>query len=111
VPAVNFQADLPLTEIFPISAPGSRTFKVRTATLENSALVPGMFARLSLALGHSRGILIPKTAVHTVGQLTMVKVLMDQTAQMRQVKLGRQVEDQMEVLAGLQPGDKIVISE
>jgi RND family efflux transporter MFP subunit len=111
VPAVNFQADLPLAEIFPISAPGSRTFKVRTATLENSALVPGMFARLSLRLGHSRGILIPKTAVHTVGQLTMVKVLMDQTAQMRQVKLGRQVEDQMEVLAGLQPGDKIVISE
>ena len=30
VPAVNFTADLPLAEIFPISAPGSRTFKVRT---------------------------------------------------------------------------------
>ncbi|MHB9073634.1 MAG: efflux RND transporter periplasmic adaptor subunit [Desulfobaccales bacterium] len=111
VPAVNYTADLPLTEIFPISAAGSRTFKVRTALLNNPALVPGMFARLSLPLGSSRGILIPKGAVQTVGQLTMVKVLVDHTAQMRQVKLGRQVEDQVEVLAGLQPGDKIVVSE
>jgi RND family efflux transporter MFP subunit len=111
VPAVNFQVDLPLTEIFPISAAGSRTFKVRTAMLQNPALVPGMFARLALPLGTARGILIPKDAIHTVGQLTMVKVLIDHTAQMRQVKLGRQVGEQVEVLAGLQPGDKIVVSE
>jgi RND family efflux transporter MFP subunit len=111
VPAVNFTADLPLAEIFPISAAGSRTFKVRTALLTNPALMPGMFARLALPLGSSRGILIPKDAVHTVGQLTMVKVLVDHTAQMRQVKLGRQVGDKVEVLAGLQPGDRIVLTE
>jgi RND family efflux transporter MFP subunit len=111
VPAVNFQADLPLAEIFPISAPSSRTFKVRTAMLQNPALVPGMFARLALPLGATPGILIPQDAVHTMGQLTMVKVLVDHTAQMRQVKLGRQVEDRVEVLAGLQSGDKILASE
>ena len=33
VPAVKFEAELPLAEIFPISAPGSRTFKVRTGML------------------------------------------------------------------------------
>ena len=111
VPAVNFQTDLPLAEIFPISAAVSRTFKVRTTVTTNPALMPGMFARLALSLGATRGILIPKDAVHTVGQLTMLKVLVDHTAQMCQVKLGRQVEDQVEVLAGLQPGDKIVVSE
>jgi RND family efflux transporter MFP subunit len=111
VPAVNFQADLALTEIFPISASGSRTFKVRTAMVQNPALMPGMFARLALPLGSSRGILISKGAVHTVGQLTMVKVRVDHGAQMRQVKLGRQVGDQIEVLAGLQPGEKILVSE
>jgi RND family efflux transporter MFP subunit len=111
VPAVNFQEDLPLTEIFPISAVGSRTFKVRTAIFQDQALVPGMFARLSLPLGESRGILIPKAAVHTVGQLTMVEVVVDHTAQLRQVKLGQQVDDKVEVLAGLQAGDKIVLPE
>ena len=104
VPAVKFEADLPIAEIFPISAPGSRTFKVRTAMLKNPALMPGMFARLTLPLGHTRGILIPQAAVATVGQLTMVKVVVDQTAQLRQVKLGRQVGEQVEVLAGLAAG-------
>jgi len=109
VPAVKFEASLPLTEIFPISAPGSRTFKVRTGMLKNPALMPGMFARLSLPLGHSRGILIPQTAVKTVGQLTMVQVAADQAAQLRQVKLGRQLGDKVEVLAGLKAGDRIML--
>jgi RND family efflux transporter MFP subunit len=109
VPAVKFEAPLAIAEIFPISAPGSRTFKVRTEMLKNPALMPGMFARLSLPLGASRGILIPLAAVKTVGQLTMVRVAVDQTAQLRQVKIGRQIGDQVEVLAGLQAGDRIIL--
>ncbi len=104
VPAVKFEAGLPIAEIFPISAPGSRTFKVRTEMVKNPALMPGMFARLALPLGRSRGLLIPKAAVHTVGQLTMVKVAVEKTAQLRQVKLGQAVGDKVEVLAGLKPG-------
>ncbi|MFZ5452863.1 MAG: efflux RND transporter periplasmic adaptor subunit [Thermodesulfobacteriota bacterium] len=111
VPAVQFQADLPLTEIFPISAAGSRTFKVRTKMIRDSRLTPGMFARLKLPLGPGRGLLIPQNAVQTVGQLTMVKVMKDQTPELRQVKLGRQVGEKVEVLAGLQVGDKIILSE
>jgi RND family efflux transporter MFP subunit len=53
VAAVNWQADLPLAEIFPISQSASRTFKVRTAMIQNPQLVPGMFARLDLPLGES----------------------------------------------------------
>jgi multidrug efflux pump subunit AcrA (membrane-fusion protein) len=47
--------------------------------------------------------------VRELGQLTMVKVLVDGQTQNRQVKLGRQVGDQMEVLAGLQAGDRIML--
>ena len=111
VPAVKFETHIAIAEIFPISAPGSRTFKVRTGMLKNPALVPGMFARLALPLGASRGILIPQAAVKTVGQLTMVEVAADQTAQLRQVKLGRQIGGRVEVLAGLQPGDRIMLPE
>jgi len=109
VPAVKFAAELAIAEIFPISALGSRTFKVRTEMVKNPALTPGMFARLSLPLGAGRGILIPKDAVHTIGQLTMVKVVTDKTAQLRHVKLGRQVGDKVEVLAGLKVGDRIIL--
>ncbi|MEW6660504.1 MAG: efflux RND transporter periplasmic adaptor subunit [Thermodesulfobacteriota bacterium] len=111
VPALQWQADLPLTEIFPISQAGSRTFKVRTALLQNPELVPGMFARLELGLAPARGILIPRSAVRQVGQLSMVEAVVEGRSTRRQVKLGRQVGEQVEVLAGLQAGDKIMLPE
>jgi multidrug efflux pump subunit AcrA (membrane-fusion protein) len=68
-----------------------------------------MFARLQLPLGPGRGILIPREAVSTVGQLTMVRVVKNQAAELRQVKLGQQVDDKVEVLAGLQAGNRLVV--
>jgi multidrug efflux pump subunit AcrA (membrane-fusion protein) len=41
----------------------------------------------------------------------MVKVVTDKTAQLRQVKLGRQVGDKVEVLAGLRAGDRIILPQ
>jgi multidrug efflux pump subunit AcrA (membrane-fusion protein) len=38
-------------------------------------------------------------------------VLMDNQPQMRQVKLGRQIGEQVEILAGLQPGDRIMLGK
>ena len=73
--------------------------------------MPGMFARLALPLGSAPGLLIPQDAVHLVGQLTMVQVLVDGRSQWRQVKPGRQIGEQVEVLAGLQAGEKILLSE
>ena len=111
VPAVNWQGKLFLTEIFPISQSQSRTFKVRTGLIRGEKLVPGMFARLSLPLESTPGILIPQRAVHQIGQLSMVEVLSDNRTQRRQVKLGRQLGQQVEILAGLQPGEKILLPE
>ena len=107
VPAVNWQAELALAEIFPISQSVSRTFKVRTAMIKDKKLVPGMFARLSLPLESTPGILIPQEAVQQMGQLTMVEVLVDSQPQRRQVKLGRQIGEQVEVLAGSATGRRI----
>jgi RND family efflux transporter MFP subunit len=109
VPAVNWQGNLALAEIFPISQRPSRTFKVRTAMIKNDRLMPGMFARLSLPLKGAQGILIPKAAVHQVGQLTMVKVVINGQSHWRQVKLGRQIGKEVEILAGLQTGEKILL--
>jgi RND family efflux transporter MFP subunit len=112
VPAAAWQAELPLAEIFPISQTGSRTFKVRTGMIrQHPGLVPGMFARLELPLGETRGILIPQAAVHRVGQLSMVQVVVDRAPRLRQVKLGRQLGQQVEVLAGLKAGDQILLPE
>ncbi len=109
VPAVSWQAEVPIAEVFAVSDSASRTFKVRTAVVLERRLVPGMFARLSLPLPATMGLLIPKSAVQQVGQLSMVKVWQDQTARLRQVKLGRELDARVEVLAGLQPGEKVLL--
>jgi RND family efflux transporter MFP subunit len=109
VPAVGWEGESTLAEIFPLSAPGSRTFKVRTARVTQPGLTPGMFARLHLPLGRTRGLLIPKAAVRQVGQLPMVEVLAGGGTSRRLVKLGRQVGKQVEVLAGLRPGEQILL--
>jgi multidrug efflux pump subunit AcrA (membrane-fusion protein) len=41
----------------------------------------------------------------------MVEVVADNRPTRRQVKLGRQLGDNVEILAGLQPGDKILLPE
>jgi multidrug efflux pump subunit AcrA (membrane-fusion protein) len=46
-----------------------------------------------------------------VGQLTMVKVVEEGAAHLRQVKLGRQIDNKVEVLAGLRPGDRILLPQ
>ncbi len=123
VPALHYQGESTITEIFPISAPGSRTFTVRTGVLgpngrrergENSplqrpALVPGMFARLYIQIGKTRGLMIPQTAVREIGQLSMVEVLVEGRPIRRQVKVGRQIDELVEVLSGLQAGEQIVL--
>ncbi|MGQ9688468.1 MAG: efflux RND transporter periplasmic adaptor subunit [Desulfobaccales bacterium] len=139
VPAIGWQGQVKLKEIFPLSAPGSRTFKVRTEILTGvesspgqtnkltinepppelrtdnpepkTSLVPGMFARLYLPLGTDRVLLLPKAAVLQVGQLTMVEVLADGRLTRRQIKVGRQLGDQVEVLSGLKVGEKIALPE
>ncbi|MGB8874269.1 MAG: efflux RND transporter periplasmic adaptor subunit [Desulfobaccales bacterium] len=107
VPSADWRSQVPLGEIFPISQGLSRTFKVRTAVIKDQKLTPGMFARLSLPLQSTPGILIPREAVAAIGQLTMVRVLVAGQAQLLQVKLGQLVGEQVEVLAGLNPGDQV----
>jgi RND family efflux transporter MFP subunit len=109
VPSADWRSQVPLGEIFPISQGVSRTFKVRTTAVKDQKLTPGMFARLSLPLKSTPGILIPREAVAPIGQLTMVRVLVAGQTQLRQVELGQQVGEQVEVLAGLNPGDKILL--
>ncbi len=107
VPSADWRSQVPIGEIFPISQGVSRTFKVRTSVIKDQKLTPGLFARLSLPLKSTPGILIPREAVTAIGQLTMVRVLVAGQARLRQVKLGQLVGEQVEVLAGLNPGDQI----
>jgi HlyD family secretion protein len=54
--------------------------------------------------------LVPKGAIRTEGEQTYVFVLQGEVVDRRAVKVGGTDGDRLEVLAGLQSGDRVVVS-
>ncbi len=72
---------------------------------------PGMFARAHFAVGRAKKLLVPASAVLRRSELTAVYTVdTDNRVQLRQVRLGEAAgEGQMEVLAGLTPGERVAL--
>lgn len=97
--------------IFPEAATPSNTFRARLDLPPGATdLYPGMFVPVAFRLGETAGVMIPRTAVLTRGELTEVYLLgPDDALSAAQVRLGRSMSDSIEVLAGLVPGDRVVL--
>jgi RND family efflux transporter MFP subunit len=100
-----------LFELLPAADPRSRTFTVR-ALMDNPGgrLRSGMFARLHLG-GESRPVVTaPETAILRRGPLTGIFVVADDsTARLRWITLGRARGGVVEILSGLQAGERVVL--
>jgi hypothetical protein len=68
-----------------------------------------MFGRLMIPLDEEEVLVIPVASVRKVGQLTMVDVVSDNSVSRRNVRLGRTLEPDAEVLAGLDEGELVVV--
>jgi RND family efflux transporter MFP subunit len=98
-----------VTQIVPAADPGSRTFTVKIDLPPNPQMRTGLFGRVSFPRGERAVIQIPRSAVLSRGQMQAVYVVgNDQLASLRYVTLGAASADQVEVLSGLQSGDRIV---
>jgi len=97
--------------VLPTADPVSHTVQVRLALPANiSGLPPGMFARAHLPVKgqHTEGLLVPARAVIKRTDLYAVYVVDDRgKPQLRQVRLGKTVGDEVEILAGLRAGERI----
>ncbi|CAG0988385.1 Multidrug resistance protein MdtE [Phycisphaerales bacterium] len=98
-----------VSEIVPEAEGSSRTFQVKVTGPCPEGVYTGMFGRLSIPVGEERVLLIPPEAVRTVGQVECVDVASEGSRVRRAVRLGRSIEGQVEVLAGLVEGERIVI--
>jgi hypothetical protein len=63
---------------------------------------------LTLPVGESASLRVPISTVVQRGQLELVFVAANQQAQMRLVKTGKQVGDEVEILSGLTAGETVV---
>lgn len=87
----------------------SRTRKVRALLEDPSGLQPGAFGRLTLATEPVDSIRVPERAVSRVGQLELVRVVRDGRVVRRLVRTGPRSDGMVEVLAGLEDGDVLVL--
>ena len=95
--------------IVPAADPASRSFLVKVEVPSDPALRSGLFGRAQFAHGERSALLIPRTAIVERGQLQGIYVL-DQSriAELRYITLGKPSAQQVEVLAGLQPGEMLI---
>lgn len=98
-----------VAQIVPAADASSRSFLVKIDLPQNAQLRSGLYGRAQFSRGERSSLLIPQTAVVARGQLQGVYVLDgNQTASLRYVTLGIPQGAQVEVLAGLQEGDRLV---
>ena len=99
-----------IDQIVPSADPLSRQFDIKVLIKEPGQLLkPGMFARVSIAGKADRTLLIPREAVFLRGQLEGIYVVDDQNiARLRWIRSGSTFGTRVEVLSGLNPGEKII---
>jgi RND family efflux transporter MFP subunit len=95
--------------VFPAAESGSNTIRVRI-DLPGGArdLYPGMFVKAGVRLGAGAILRVPAAMVVRRSEVTAVYVVDDAGhVSLRQVRLGRRLADEFEVLAGLAAGERI----
>lgn len=98
-----------ISEIVSEIDPASRTQRVKVRVAESDGLRPGAFARLIVPTEPAERIRAPVSAVERIGQLEYVRVARGDRMVRRMVRTGVQRDGQVEVLAGLDDGDVIVV--
>lgn len=99
-----------IAEIVPAADPASRTVTVKLDLTPADGLRSGLHGRALFTVGERPALLVPRAAVVTRGQLESVFVVDDgAVARLRLVTTGRAAGDRVEVLSGLEPGERIVV--
>ncbi len=98
-----------VVQIVPAADPASRSFLVKIDLRADKRLRSGLFGRARFSRGERTALLIPQTAIVERGQLLAVYVVdANSRIGLRYVTLGNTTGQQVEVLSGLQDGEKVV---
>jgi len=104
--------DAKVTELSPSAfrSGGQYSLKLSINTSNDDSIRPGMFVNILLDndLNSDSKILVEKASIVNRDQLTGVYVVDNNKASLRWVRLGKTVDDKVEVLSGINNSDKIV---
>lgn len=97
-----------VSEIAPAADSGSRTFLVKLDLPTQPGLRGGQFGRVAMPVGETSALRVPVAAVTQRGQMEMVFIVSDGKAQLRLVKTGKRLGDEVELVSGVEAGEKVV---
>jgi len=98
-----------IDEITPEVDPETRTILIKATLPLDKQLQPGLFGWLDQACSQHTALLIPARAVRKIGQLEVVKVLVDNRPLTRHVRTGKRHDDMVEIQSGLRAGETVII--
>lgn len=107
--AVDRAINARVSEIVPAVDAASRTYtvKIDLPTLPN--VRSGVFGRAAFSLATRSVLTVPVEALVDRGQLQQLFVMEDAQARLRMVTAGRRANNQVEILSGLNPGEKVIV--
>lgn len=110
LPGQTFAAEV--VRVFPHLDPQLRTRTIELAVGDDAALAPGMFGRVLLILESAAdAVTVPVQAVITTPTGAQVAfVAADGKAVQRKVQTGIEEGGRVQILSGLQPGEKVIVA-
>ncbi len=99
-----------VTEVVPAVDPLSRRFLVKIG-VKAEGVRSGQYVKVGFLIGTKEAVLVPKEAVVVRGQLSGVFIVDDAgILTYRLIRTGRDFGDRIEVLSGLHPEERVVVS-
>ena len=108
IAAVGSEIEGTVAELSPTADPNSRTYLVKLDFPGATGLRSGQFGRVSVPVGEASAIRVPAATVIQRGQMELVFVVVNSHAQMRLVKTGSRVGDEVELVSGLNSDEQVV---
>jgi membrane fusion protein (multidrug efflux system) len=99
-----------VSEIAPSADPNSRTFLVKLDLPPAPGLRAGQFGRVAVPVGETSALRVPATAVLQRGEMELVFVVVTGHAQLRIVKTGKRIGNEVELVSGVDAGEQVVVA-
>ncbi len=108
---MNKQIKARVSSIIYQGNPMSRSYGVKLDIPTFDFIKPGMYATVYLPIMSKDFLLIPESSIVSYGQIQGVFVVDDKgIVNFRVIRTGRKIDNQIEVISGLKPGERYVVS-
>ena len=98
-----------VSEIAPAADPNSRTFVVKLDLPQTPGVRAGQFGRVAIPVSETAALRVPASAVIQRGQMELAFVVADKRAQLRLVKTGKRIGNEIELVSGVDAAEQVVI--